>query len=75
MTIAVYQDEFTSITDRLKIFYMELSAEERAKSSIHLARIRSICKKVFIAKMICIWSFNLLPFVTILIGLVQGTEV
>lgn len=75
MTIAVYQDEFKSITDRLKIFFSQLSTVEKAKSSIRLARIRSICKKVFIAQMVCIWSFNLLPFVTILVALVQGHEV
>lgn len=68
------QDKFKSITDRLASLYEKQTAEEKARSSFYLLRIRSICKTVFVGQMICIWSFNLLPFVTILGAVVQGKE-
>lgn len=73
-TIAVNQEKFKNITDRLAIFYKKQTIEEKARSSEYLLRIRSICKKVFVGQMICIWCFNLLPLVTILLAVLQGKE-
>lgn len=74
-TIALKQDEFKSITDRLAVFYNEQTAEEKARSSVYLLRIRSICKKVFVGQMMCIWSFNLLPLVSVFLAIIQGKEI
>lgn len=74
-TIALKQDKFKGITDRLAVFYKEQTPEEKAKSSVYLMGIRSICKKVFVGQMICIWCFNLLPLFTIIIAFFQGTDI
>lgn len=73
--IAYNQDKLLKIIDRCKEIFMNLDQTEEQKSLSCLRRMRNINRNVFVADMVCIWMFNLLPFISLFVSVIRQNEV